>query len=621
MSIRFKAVSIIFFAFIGFILSLFFINKNLMSNKVDSYESAQVLRESTHLKKIIHDDIKSLNIFTEHLSSQEIFKGNLAQEKVKNKLIELTQLDNIDFILLTDASGTSYTQYLKGKILSSHPNIGLIFNEKLSQTPFVLHYIPGLGNNFISGIYLTKVGNALVSAVSFLDDNNKPLILIAGQLIDKYYISKIEQATKYKLSVLNPKDHSEKFNEIAKRVQSARLTNLVETSENSVTVSSIFPDIYGNSATIIDLQINREIKENIQKILIQSIKYTSIFAFTLLLVIIAFLHTQIIVPLRTISRQMVAFRQTQNLPINPYTGRQDEIGCLSREFINLVEDVGFFRRTLAETTYDVSIIAITQNIFHYLGKNFSKNLESLNKIQSELHEIPQDKLLSLQKKLSSKSSSPEEKQQATLNFIGHSLKIATIPSSIAEKIEHITSIMERVLVSTNRDLFAERPLLKSEIIKLEQILDHAYDSLPAITRDNITFNTDLEIKEFKAPTLNRITLQFVIQEAIENSAQAIHRGNNDDGLIKVSSQYSNQDMKQLVIIEIKDNGVGFSEEALDNIFTEKHSHKNQIGPGLNWCKTALNTMGGDLEIINSKETHSRGSVIQITVPILEDNLV
>lgn len=614
MSIRFKAVSIILFALIAFLISILSVNKSIMSDKIESYESAQVIKESDILKKSIYDDIKSLNLFTHHLSKQQLFQEN--SSKIDTKLFELTQLENIDFIIKTDANGETYSQYLSQQVLEEYQDIGLIFNMALSETPFVTHYTPELGDSFIAGLYPTTVGNALIAATSFADSSGKSHIIIAGQLINDFYLAKLEQVTSYKLSLLSPFSSPDKFKQVAQRIKNAQLTNLVNTSEHMVTVSSAFPDIQGNTVAIINLVIDREIKDNIQKILIQSIKYTAIFAILVSLLIIVFLHTQIIVPIKTISKQMIAFRQTQNLPSNPFISRGDEIGLLSREFINLVEDVGFFKRTLAETTYDASIIAITQNIFLYIGKNFSKNLESLNNIQNELNDFPKDKLISLQKQLTSKNISDDEKQKLTLQFIGYSLKISSLPTNIAHKIEEITSIMERVLVTTNKDLFSERPLLKNETIELEQILDHAYDSLPTVTRNNINFKCDLEIKSFGAPTLNRVTLQFVIQEAIENSAQAIHRSSKGEGLIKALSKAVKKDLAHYVVIEIHDNGIGLSKEAIDNIFNQKGIKKNSIGPGLSWCKSALNTLGGDIEV--KKNTHPHhGSVVIIHIPSLK----
>lgn len=607
MSIRFKAFFLIATTLAGFVMSLFFINQQLLSNKVDSYESAQVLKEGKFLKNIIYNDIKSLNLLGENLISQSIFKAaNSARE---NKIIEITGLDNVDFALITNSDGKKYQQYLS-KNLTNNFGKELIFNHPLPQTPFLRQISNDIKETFIAGLYKTKAGTALTSAMSFINEKGELEVLILGRIIDFPYLSKIEQRTSYKLTILEPEERG------LYDTTSPKSSESVLTTQNSVTLSIPFYDIYTDPIFNVELVINREIKENIQKILIQSIKYTVIFACLALLAILWFLHQQIILPLRAISRQMIAFRKYHTVPQNAYLRRHDEIGDLSREFINFVDDVGFFRRTLAETTYDISIIAVTQNIFHYLGKNFNKNLESLEQIQRELGDLTQNKLLKLQKKLTSRDISEEEKEKITLRFIGHSLKMATVPKQISEKIEHITSIMQRVLISTNKDLFSERPLLQHEEISLEELVNQAYNTLPSVTRENITFTTDLEISKFQAATLHRITLQFVLQEAIENSAQAIQRGaDSENGLIKINSRYCQTNSSSTLEIDILDNGVGFSDENLDIVFTQKNTKTNSIGPGLSWCRTALKTMGGKLQIFNKFEDKQAGTKIVISMPI------
>ena len=90
MSIRFKAFTLMFVSFLGFVLSLLFINKQLLSNKVDSYESAQVLKEARFLRSLIFNDIKSLNYLTQHLSDQPLLKekGQKMQQNTMNSFLK-----------------------------------------------------------------------------------------------------------------------------------------------------------------------------------------------------------------------------------------------------------------------------------------------------------------------------------------------------------------------------------------------------------------------------------------------------------------------------------------------------------------------------------------------------
>jgi signal transduction histidine kinase len=93
-------------------------------------------------------------------------------------------------------------------------------------------------------------------------------------------------------------------------------------------------------------------------------------------------------------------------------------------------------------------------------------------------------------------------------------------------------------------------------------------------------------------------------------------GDGDTGKIEFNVYLEAE--REFIVVEVRDNGIGMTEEIKANIFTPFFSTKDKMGTGLGLALTAriVKLHGGEIEVESEPE---RGSVFRITLPIRELN--
>jgi signal transduction histidine kinase len=108
--------------------------------------------------------------------------------------------------------------------------------------------------------------------------------------------------------------------------------------------------------------------------------------------------------------------------------------------------------------------------------------------------------------------------------------------------------------------------------------------------------------------MDRTQLIRIITNLVKNATQAISEENeNPSVLLSVSKENSN------VIIEVKDNGIGISEDNKTHIFEPKFTTKNSgMGLGLGIIKKIIENYNGT---ITFESAQNIGSTFTVTFPI------
>jgi signal transduction histidine kinase len=108
--------------------------------------------------------------------------------------------------------------------------------------------------------------------------------------------------------------------------------------------------------------------------------------------------------------------------------------------------------------------------------------------------------------------------------------------------------------------------------------------------------------------MDRTQLIRIITNLVKNATQAISEENqNPSVLLSVSKENAN------IIIEVKDNGVGISEDNKAHIFEPKFTTKNSgMGLGLGIIKKIIENYNGT---ITFESAQNIGSTFTVTFPI------
>ena len=149
--------------------------------------------------------------------------------------------------------------------------------------------------------------------------------------------------------------------------------------------------------------------------------------------------------------------------------------------------------------------------------------------------------------------------------------------------------------------FAEMPAQEGGKINIIEITRLA---LKIFKEKHITFNS--EHKDLQV-SIDRTQMIRIITNLIKNAIEACDLV--EDPLIEVSIVLRNKN----VLIYIKDNGVGISDDLRDKIFEPKFTTKTSgMGLGLGMVKNLVNSYSGK---ISFKSNTSQGTTFKILFPI------
>lgn len=146
--------------------------------------------------------------------------------------------------------------------------------------------------------------------------------------------------------------------------------------------------------------------------------------------------------------------------------------------------------------------------------------------------------------------------------------------------------------------FAKMPAQKNEMLNVVAIVDLALD---IFSENYITFNSSK--KEIIAK-FDRTQLIRVVTNLVKNGIQAIPEGKDPEIIVNLSEQNEN------VILTIKDNGIGISEENRTKVFEPKFTTKSSgMGLGLAMVKNIVNTYNGSITFTSHDDNGTTFTVI------------
>ena len=185
--------------------------------------------------------------------------------------------------------------------------------------------------------------------------------------------------------------------------------------------------------------------------------------------------------------------------------------------------------------------------------------------------------------------------------------VAEIFKAGTHLLELINDVLDLSKIEAGKTSIAHEPLdLKELASNVQQLLE------PIATKQEITF-----INDIKTPLCLLADTTRTTQVLINLISNAI-KYNKEKGSITLKSKLS--DDAQFIRIEVKDSGVGLTEEQIKNIFNPferlgaETTDIEGTGVGLTLTKELVQLMGGDIGVTSQKGV---GSCFWFTLPLLQ----
>jgi signal transduction histidine kinase len=162
----------------------------------------------------------------------------------------------------------------------------------------------------------------------------------------------------------------------------------------------------------------------------------------------------------------------------------------------------------------------------------------------------------------------------------------------------ITSLEKRLTPEDIKNLKLELPLkmIKDGLNHTQRVYKSVYEFTNLVKQNVVLEKKEVDLKEILTKYLSNTSYsnQVVIHDLITAKVNETLFCNAVDNLIRNGLKYNNSIDKEVVIfmkdnqLVIEDNGIGFSQEQLDEVLKSKKNKKDDTGLGLSICVAILN---------------------------------
>jgi signal transduction histidine kinase len=336
-----------------------------------------------------------------------------------------------------------------------------------------------------------------------------------------------------------------------------------------------------------------------------------------LLVLLYVVHRIVTQPIGTLTRHVAELGISGDLGLvgEDLTQRRDEIGVLANEFNKMVEALADSRQKLQNQSYVHGMAEMASGVLHNIRNALNPisvgiwKLEegarsaSLGRIETALAELGNEATpLDRRQKLASYTRAAVEKLVAQQHALADEIH------ELGQHSRHIEQILQDV------DLTGRRRR-KPEAINLDKLTEECAAMIPGRAESPITVEIDPALARLPAVLGNRITLTQVVGNLMVNAAESIRMGGIANGKIAVTGYREAIDGKDMLHLEVRDNGGGISEEAMASLFQRGFSTKQQKkgGIGLHWCANSVIAMNGKIHA--TSDGAGKGATFHLLLPV------
>lgn len=266
--------------------------------------------------------------------SSDYYQANLSPRVLKASLVA--------WVIVVDSSGEVISGPTRDVQTGDLLEIPELSKKQWSKShPFLLG---DTSVKPIAGVMATSGGPMLVAARDILtsvEGGPSRGRLIMGRRLDAALIEGIGERTRIDLAALPLSDTSvpPSAREALLLDDADPLHTISEPDDNRLNVYTLFKDLLGVPAFVLRVSLPREITQRAAYVNRLSLLWFLAQGAALGLLVMLLLRRTVIAPLGVLTRQLGVIRSTNDLTVDVSTERNDEIGELSREFGNMLEQL------------------------------------------------------------------------------------------------------------------------------------------------------------------------------------------------------------------------------------------------------------------------------------------
>jgi signal transduction histidine kinase len=389
-----------------------------------------------------------------------------------------------------------------------------------------------------------------------------------------------------------------------------------ELSDNCLSIYTFLPDVDGEPALLMRVDLPRDIKSKAIAGFIRSNLLSNLMAgLIVLLVLWILLRNTVVGPIAKLTSHVTAIGRSDNFTARFTLDRTDEIGTLAREFDRMVEQLAESRRKLSEQCYNLGRAEVASGVLHNARNVLTPLVSRIGGLREKLREFPLEKIETAQAEFE-RYINHSERTKDIRKFVSLSCKnLVEFLRSTKDRLDDIAKLVaqiEEMLAQQGKFSHAKLP---AEEVKLSRLVRDSVSLLPRYLTENTSIEVDPSIEAIAPMIVHSITVLQVFNNVLLNAAESIHRAGISKKYIRIRANIEQLEGCDMIDVQIHDNGEGIEPENLERIFERGFSTKHNIpsGIGLHWCANAVAMMNGQIRAESAGTGH--GATFHILFPV------
>ncbi|HZF34521.1 MAG TPA: ATP-binding protein [Candidatus Angelobacter sp.] len=317
-----------------------------------------------------------------------------------------------------------------------------------------------------------------------------------------------------------------------------------------------------------------------------------------LLVLLYVVHRIVTQPIMALTRHVAQLSMSGDLELidDALAQRRDEIGVLASEFNKMVEALADSRQKLQNQSYVHGMAEMASGVLHNIRNALNPISVGIWKLEESARGTSLGRIETALAELANEATPLERRQKlagytraAVEKLVAQQHALADEIHELGQHSRHIEQILQDVDLSGRRRR-------KPEAINLDKLAEECAAMIPGRAESPITVEIDPALARLPAALGNRITLTQVIGNLMVNAAESIRMGGISNGRIAVTGYREAVDGKDMLHLEVRDNGGGIAPDAMASLFQRGFSTKQEKkgGIGLHWCANSVIAMNGKI---------------------------
>lgn len=465
-----------------------------------------------------------------------------------------------------------------------------------------------------SGLVLTEHGAALLVVAPILDGaGNGPhrgAVLLARVLTPALVERLAEQAqVALEISPLPPTGTATPLND---RLLDTRIVR----HEDVNAVYRGLADIFGRPAVMLRVDVPRSVSARGRDAVGFASLSLLLAGLSVLLVLGLAMRRMILGPVSRMTDFAVKLAESDDLSRRMNNERRDELGILAREFDRMVDTLAATRRRLVDRSFEAGAAQVASGVLHNIGNAMTPLGVAVADLQDRLRTAPVGELEMVIGELDS-GTSPTARRADLEEFLRLACRelarVVVNASSDADIVARQAEAIQRALA---QQLHAAQSGPVCETAQLAEVVQHGLEMVAPALRQRLAVEIDPSLREIGAVTVPRITLHQIVQNLVQNAAEAVRDAGRSQGRLTISGSAVHGEAGGDLVLRFADDGDGIPPEYLARIFESGFSTKSRAtnyGIGLHWCANALNALGGRIRA--ESPGPGQGATLEITLPL------